>query len=80
MPWFVLLENNANEWKRKNWEREKKCNIFLDVERYQVKNQYLIIILTNGPAPPLVYIFELKIDGQVYDIVQEGRKNIASKK
>ena len=32
MPWFVLLENNINEW----W-RKKKCNIFLDGEKKNFK-------------------------------------------
>ena len=40
MPWFVLLENNANEWKRKknNW---KKSKIFLDVENFFFKGKKL---------------------------------------
>ena len=40
MPWFVLLENNANEWKRKKNKKLKKGKSFLDVEKknFKVRN------------------------------------------
>ena len=68
---FLLLkgENVFKEF-QKTYSGLMTFLIQFPAEKYQMKNQYLInrgkliIYKKNGPGPPLVYVFELKIDGQ----------------